>query len=244
MSTTNDKNQPSNSNDDSKNNNAIDNDKMSTSPDKPTRQDMSDELLSQTQSNKTSIPPSKRSINTSSDETESHKPATGNLKNTDDDSRPGSLKSLMFGSGLSDNLQRETAILSNSSPIRKRSIDRDDQDLGTTTLKGQREVILVIRGMIERVVMVEDTKYKVGRFELGTKSFNEIDLTPYGALDRGVSRIHAEFHVEGDSLYITDLGSTNGTFVSSKQLTPNHAQVLRKGDELLLGRLPVQVLFR
>ncbi|MEL6524583.1 MAG: FHA domain-containing protein, partial [Chloroflexota bacterium] len=62
--------------------------------------------------------------------------------------------------------------------------------------------------------------------------------------DRGVSRVHAQLHYEGGKVFITDLGSTNGTFVSNERLEPKTPTVLRKGDELLLGRLSMQVLFR
>jgi hypothetical protein len=105
-------------------------------------------------------------------------------------------------------------------------------------------VILVIRGMVERVVMEEGITYHLGRYDLGAKGNDEIDLTPYGAIDRGVSRVHATLHLEGDFLYITDLGSTNGTYLSGNRLEAETPTVVHKGDEVLLGRLAVQIMFR
>lgn len=138
---------------------------------------------------------------------------------------------------------RETAVLSDNNPILKRMM-RQTTTGGTASLGKGREVILVIRGMVERIVMLEDHTYKLGRFELSARSDDEIDLSPYGALDRGVSRIHAELHVKGENIFITDLTSTNGTYLSGTRLKANEPTLVRKGDELLIGRLPIQVLFR
>lgn len=138
---------------------------------------------------------------------------------------------------------RETAVLSESNPILKRMIHRSAQG-GTASLGAGREVLLVIRGMVERIIMVEGKTYKLGRFEVSTRKDDEIDLSPYGALDRGVSRVHAELSIYNGQIYIKDLTSTNGTFLAGQRLKPNEATLLRKGDELLIGRLPVQVLFR
>lgn len=108
----------------------------------------------------------------------------------------------------------------------------------------KRELILVIRGVVERVVLQDGQKVILGRSDLRTRTTPDIDLTPYGALDRGVSREHASLHIEGEKLYVTDMDSTNGTFLGGNRLTAFTPTALRKGDELLLGRLPVQVLFR
>lgn len=114
----------------------------------------------------------------------------------------------------------------------------------TSSLGGKRELLLIIRGMIERVVMQEDTIVKLGRFEPATRQAYEVDLTSYGAMDRGVSRFHAWIHLQGEQLYITDNKSTNGTYLRHVKVVPNVATILRKGDELILGRLPIQVMFR
>lgn len=140
---------------------------------------------------------------------------------------------------------RDTAVLSKDNPMLRRALShQNDEFAGTTTLGEKREVILLIRGMAERVVMQEGIIYQLGRFELGMSAANEIDLTPYGAMDRGVSRVHAQLHLADNHLYITDLGSTNGTYVSGTKIEPDTPVALRKGDELLLGRLQVQILFR
>jgi hypothetical protein len=109
-------------------------------------------------------------------------------------------------------------------------------------LGAEGELILVVRGMVERIMIRQHNEVKLGRFE--PPGPNELDLTPYGAADRGVSRFHARIHVENNQLFITDMNSTNGTYVSGVKIAANTATLLHKGDELVIGRLPVQVMFR
>lgn len=144
-----------------------------------------------------------------------------------------------------DSLARkpDTAILPNKNILRRFSspiqISGD-----TSSLSEMHEIILVIRGMVERVEMKADKPITLGRSDMRTRFVPDIDLTPYGALERGVSREHAQLHLEGDHLFITDLESTNGTFIASKRVEPRVPTQIHKGDELLLGRLAVQILFR
>jgi hypothetical protein len=51
--------------------------------------------------------------------------------------------------------------------------------------------------------------------------------------ERQVSRQHARISVEGDRYIVRDLGSKNGTFVNSQQLTGAHS--LQDGDELQIA---------
>ena len=83
----------------------------------------------------------------------------------------------------------------------------------------------------------------LGRFEPNRRQPDELDLTPYGASEQGVSRYHARIALIHNDLFITDLQSSNGTYVRGIKATPYIPAVLRKGDEMHLGRLPIQVTF-
>jgi pSer/pThr/pTyr-binding forkhead associated (FHA) protein len=107
----------------------------------------------------------------------------------------------------------------------------------------QRALVLMIRGVTRRVVVTEDLSIVLGRSDANVRFNPDVDLTPYGAAERGVSRAHSRMHIANGQLFITDLGSTNGTFVAGKKLTPNEPQVIRPGDELLLGRLAISIQF-
>jgi DNA-binding response OmpR family regulator len=51
----------------------------------------------------------------------------------------------------------------------------------------------------------------------------------------GVSRRHARIDVEGGRCYVSDLDSTNGTFVNSVQLAPQERRCLTNGDLVQIG---------
>jgi len=52
----------------------------------------------------------------------------------------------------------------------------------------------------------------------------------------GVSRHHARLDVVGGQMTLVDLGSTNGTFVSGQQLTPNVAVPISPGETIRFGQ--------
>ena len=83
----------------------------------------------------------------------------------------------------------------------------------------------------------------IGRLDLASASFPDVDLTGDDALDKGVSRHHARITRRGCEVFIEDLGSMNGTFVNRKRLTPYLPEALRNGDQLQLGKLMLQVSF-
>lgn len=84
--------------------------------------------------------------------------------------------------------------------------------------------------------------YFLGRF--AGNAPDEIDLNPHGGLHKGISRLHAQITISNHRVYITDLGSSNGTYISKKRLQPNQQTRLHNGDTLLLGRLKMLVTMR
>lgn len=53
--------------------------------------------------------------------------------------------------------------------------------------------------------------------------------------DTSVSRNHARFQVQGNDVTVTDLGSTNGTFVNQVRLQPHVPQTVRSSDAIRIG---------
>jgi pSer/pThr/pTyr-binding forkhead associated (FHA) protein len=77
----------------------------------------------------------------------------------------------------------------------------------------------------------------LGREDAPSNSFPDIDLTPYGAEEGGVSRLHARLILSGNDWAIEDLESTNFTFVNRKRIAPKTPTPLNDGDEIRLGRV-------
>lgn len=83
----------------------------------------------------------------------------------------------------------------------------------------------------------------LGRGDQHTGYRPEVDLLPFDAFNKGVSRRHAIITVKNSRLYLRDLNSTNGTRVNSTVCTPGVEQRLRHGDEVVLGQLRMQLTF-
>jgi len=79
--------------------------------------------------------------------------------------------------------------------------------------------------------------FVLGREDAPSNSFPDIDLTPFGAEEGGVSRLHARLTRSGDDWSIEDLESTNFTFINRKRVTPKTPTPLADGDEIRLGRI-------
>ena len=71
----------------------------------------------------------------------------------------------------------------------------------------------------------------------------DFDLTPFGALEKGVSRVHAAIYCTQKQATITDMKSTNGVFLNGNPIAPNQHHNLRDGDEIQFGRLTAHVYF-
>lgn len=79
----------------------------------------------------------------------------------------------------------------------------------------------------------------VGRVADGIRP--DLELTPYGAVEMGVSRQHALLRPTPSKLLIHDLGSANGTYLNAKKLTANAATEVCDGDILTFGKLRFKV---
>lgn len=77
----------------------------------------------------------------------------------------------------------------------------------------------------------------IGREDAVSGHFPEVDLSPHGGEEGGVSRRHARVTRQGERYLIEDLNSVNYTFVNRQKLQPGQRQLLNPGDELRFGRV-------
>jgi pSer/pThr/pTyr-binding forkhead associated (FHA) protein len=88
------------------------------------------------------------------------------------------------------------------------------------------------------------TRLVVGRSDEDHSVHVPIDLTRYGALQHGVSRRHACFLWHEQTLLLTDLSSTNGTYLNLARLRPGFQYVVERGDEVRFAHLTVRVYYQ
>lgn len=97
---------------------------------------------------------------------------------------------------------------------------------------------LEVEGSGQRIGLDDKTEYTLGRIDPASHSFPDIDLSPHGGVEAGVSRRHAKITRLGeDRFYIMDLSSTNFTHVNGEKLEAFEPKVLADGDEIFLGTL-------
>jgi pSer/pThr/pTyr-binding forkhead associated (FHA) protein len=71
----------------------------------------------------------------------------------------------------------------------------------------------------------------------------DVTLNEFGAVDKGVSRRHIAITCKANLVYVSDLGSTNGTWLNGNRLFPHSERLMRAGDTLQLGELRMVVRF-
>jgi predicted component of type VI protein secretion system len=84
----------------------------------------------------------------------------------------------------------------------------------------------------------------LGRVVPGAQQPRMVDLTPYMAQEKGVSRQHAVLRAPPDGgLTIEDIGSSNGTALNRERLIPHTIHPVRSGDHIMVGALELEIYF-
>lgn len=115
---------------------------------------------------------------------------------------------------------------------------------GTASFNRGTELAFHIEGAAEPLVVRPALRTIIGRTPTHSTQTPDIDLADFGAIEKGVSRIHASIHASEDTLTIMDMGSRNGTHLNGQRIAPGQQRILRDGDELRLGKLVAYVHFK
>lgn len=114
------------------------------------------------------------------------------------------------------------------------------------TAEGRVEsrVMLQIVKTGDKIPLVGQDDFTIGRMSEGQSIVPDIDLSAYSAYQEGVSRIHASIKISSNGVSLIDLSSVNGTSLNDAKVPPNVYQSLNDGDVITLGRLKVQLIIR
>ena len=91
----------------------------------------------------------------------------------------------------------------------------------------------------------DSVEFVLGRSDERYNVDPDVDLTPFEAYKKGVSRKHAAIKIgDKNEVSLVDLESTNGTWVNGARISPQIPVPLHQGDIIALGKLALQVLIR
>lgn len=80
----------------------------------------------------------------------------------------------------------------------------------------------------------------IGREDPVSNIYPDVDLTPHGGEDGGVSRVHAKLLVNNGQYLLEDENSTNYTYLNRQRLQPKVPTPVKDGDEIRLGRISLR----
>lgn len=77
----------------------------------------------------------------------------------------------------------------------------------------------------------------IGREDAVSNIYPDVDLTPHGGEEGGVSRLHARIFFDNGQYMLEDENSTNFTFLNRQKLAGKTPMPLHDNDEVRLGRV-------
>jgi len=104
----------------------------------------------------------------------------------------------------------------------------------------RRAIALYIGGRDDPLIVNLTNQLLLGRASLSDNQ-SLIDLSPFGARDKGVSRQHCKIKRGTLGVTVQDLGSSNGTWLDDVRLDPYRATLVASGAVLRLGSLELEI---
>jgi hypothetical protein len=112
--------------------------------------------------------------------------------------------------------------------------------VASSTANGAAHPRLVVEADNASFDLSGKTEVLIGREDPVSNIYPDVDLTPHGGEEGGVSRLHAKLLVNGGQYLIEDQNSTNFTFVNRQRLQPKVPTAIKDGDEIRLGRVAMK----
>lgn len=111
-----------------------------------------------------------------------------------------------------------------------------------TTAPPPGTMALYLSGRASPLIIETQVPFTLGRSVPGNPR-PTVDLLQYHAGIQGVSRLHAMIRRYEGGYILTDLGSTNGTWLNDERLVSQESRFLQSGDQIRLGGMVLFVQF-
>jgi len=103
-------------------------------------------------------------------------------------------------------------------------------------------MVIISQESGQEIAVVKEPRFILGRAAAGIQE-PVVDLSAFGAYGLGVSRLHALIQKNDAGYELSDLDSTNGTWLNDNEVLPNRVYTLKNGDTLRMGKMLVSLLF-
>lgn len=129
-------------------------------------------------------------------------------------------------------------------PSQARELELDISNTIPKKLLENKTFILYYLEQKEVINIPDQNEFTIGRIVDGQVITPDVDLNPYKAFDKGVSRLHATIRInsEKNKIHVIDLGSANGSSVNGYDIPANSEVPLNHGDVLTLGKFSMKVI--
>ena len=126
------------------------------------------------------------------------------------------------------------------------TIEKDTSPLLTPAIEDDvsLDTLMVVfeADQFENIVVPVGKTILVGREHASNAAQPELDLTAHDGLTRGVSRLHASVRHAADGWWLTDLGSSNGSWINGERMAPRAPCHLEAVSRVRLGRLDFHLI--
>jgi hypothetical protein len=140
--------------------------------------------------------------------------------------------------------QEEQKKESPSDPLLDTAQVRAIESAGGATFTEDMVLRVEIEGGTTPMMVYPKNEIIMGRRDPNTGGMPDVDLTSYAGYRMGVSRRHAAIRLQEKQLNLSDLGSSNGTFLNGTRLNAHRPYQVRDGDEIRLGQMVLRVYFQ
>jgi hypothetical protein len=111
--------------------------------------------------------------------------------------------------------------------------DQQEPATAASTLRAR----LIVEGDNQEFDLSGKDNIVIGREDAVSNIFPDVDLTPHGGEEGGVSRLHARIFYESGQYMLEDENSTNFTFLNRQRLAAKTPTPLHDNDEVRFGRV-------